>query len=598
MDNQKVIVFGVDGLIPELVYKFSSEGYLPNISKMMKEGATSELLPFISTWGDVNWISFLTGQAPGNAWKGQTKSSASKENLIGLADIEGKKCALVHFPQSLSVEGTIHYSFAPFYGGTSAPSFELASPRVYSTNLNKWPVKEKKESLGWPPTDTIAHHEKNNRSSIENLNNQYNFKIHLNDRREKDVSIEPLDGKNVRLYINKNSIADIELNKWSDWINVNFDEEQEGTVRFKLVKYDAEKREIDIIQSQINRVNGLSENRSIEEYLLKKCGPFLSVWTVKASADELYNETSFEEGEYQAMWLADAALGLIKDKEVDLFATVFRLNDETHHTSLGQYDPSSPFYAKEKSSIYEETMRKSYEVLDRAIGKILDEKTKDTTLILASDHGNVPNHYFCDIYRRLEEFDLCELDERGNPVLDKSKAYLKEERGGLEVFVNLKGRENNGIVLKEEYDSIQEKIFQALSGWTHNVEGNPQNVTALTLKKQDASSIGYWGPEMGDVIFAYSQGFVWGTNKRDAVAPVSVASANHGPQIPSAKTSHSSNQGIIVLHGSNNKAGYKHNVEQFGPYLMSDAGKTISQLLGIQDTSTLDGKLMSKLFNS
>src|SRR5699024_1353773 len=117
MGNQKVIIFGVDGLIPELVYKFSEEGYLPSISKLMTKGVTTELLPYISTWGDVNWVSFLTGQAPGNSWKGQSFSKSNESNVLGIVNATDKKCALVHFPQTVSVDGTNHFSFAPFYGG-------------------------------------------------------------------------------------------------------------------------------------------------------------------------------------------------------------------------------------------------------------------------------------------------------------------------------------------------------------------------------------------------------------------------------------------------------------------------------------------------
>ncbi|WP_373893810.1 alkaline phosphatase family protein [Virgibacillus sp. CBA3643] len=598
MGNQKVIIFGVDGLIPELVYRFAEQGFLPNISRMMKKGATSKLLPFISTWGDVNWVSFLTGQHPGNSWKGQMKPPSNKGNLLGITDELGKKCALVHFPQSVSIEDTSHFSFAPFYGGKGAPSFELASSMVFSTNLSKWPDKEKKESLGWPPAGSIAHHEKNNLSLIDKFDNQFHFIIYLNNGDEKEIFMEPLDKNQIRLFLKEDQFIDIEVNHWSKWINLNFNNGEEGSVRFKLAKYDEENGEIDLIQSQINKIEGLGSEKNLESYLIEECGPFVSSWTVKASPDELYYETSYEEGEYQAMWLSKAALGLLNDKNFDLFATVFRLNDETHHTSLGQSDPSSPFYSKEHSWIYEKNIRKSYEVLDRAVGKLLDEKKDNTTLILASDHGDVPNEFFCDINIRLQECGLCKLDDNSNPIYSESKAYLKDDRGGLEVFVNLEGREKSGIVPLEEYKIIQDRIFHALNNWTHTVNSNIKNVTATTLKKQDASIIGYWGEEMGDVIFTYEQGYVWGTNKKDSIAPVSFPGANHGPQKPTAKTSYASNQGIIIFHGENNKEGYKHNQEITGPYLMSDVGKTILNILGASDTPTIDGRLMSRLFRN
>ncbi|WP_042143557.1 alkaline phosphatase family protein [Paucisalibacillus sp. EB02] len=592
MAEQKVVLFGVDGLIPELVYKFAREGYLPNISDMMEKGATTELLPYISTWGDVNWVSFLTGQAPGNSWKGQSLPQQNNDHLIGLTQAEGKKCALVHFPNSISVDETNHFSFAPFYGGKEKAPFELASPRVFSTNLDKWPLKEVKESLGWPPIATVAHHEKNNRSSITKVNDEFTFTIQLTNGKDKEVSINLVNDEEIKLILDKDTVIPVQVNSWSDWVTIDVDDAVEGTVRFKLVHYNREQEELDIIQTQILDLAKISSDNTLAMELVDRNGPFIQSWTVKASPTEMYHETSFEEANYQATWLANAALCLLNEKGFDLFATVFRINDETHHTSLGQYDPASPFYSEKDSILYEENMWKSYILLDKTIGKIMKEKDDDTTLILASDHGDVPNTYFCDVYLRLEECGLCVLDEYGTPVLEKSKAYLKDERGGLEIYVNLQGREPNGIVALEDYEAVQQEVFRAITTWSY--EG--KQVSALTLKKQDASIIGYWGPLMGDVIFAYSQGFVWGTNKKDVVAKVSSPGANHGPQIPSARTEHSSNWGIFVASGRTSKTGYHRDSQVSGPYFMSDAGRTIGDLLGINDTSTLDGRFMTDLF--
>lgn len=596
MVDQKVIIFGVDGLIPELVYKFANEGFLPNISRMMQKGATTELLPFISTWGDVNWVSFLTGQHPGNTWVGQTIPPLNDNNLLGLTDEAGKKCALVHFPQSVSTKDTNHFSFAPFHGGKGSPSFELAPSMVYSTHINQWRISESKESLGWPPAESIAHHEKNNQSLIGRSGNRYYFTIQFNNGDKQDVLIEPIDTENVRIILSDNQAVEIKVNHWSEWVRLSINNEQEGTVCFKLVKYDNNNGEIDLIQSQMNQINGLASDSTLEDYVIQKCGPFISAWTVKASPDEPYYYTSYEEGEYQAEWLANAAIGLLNEKQFDLFATVYRLNDETHHTSLGKCDPSSPFFSEEHSWIYEKNIRRSYEILDRTVGKLMNEKQNNTTIILASDHGGVPNHYFCDIYMRLQESGLCVLDNNGNPIIDQSMAYLKEERGGLEVFVNLESREREGIVPPEKYSTVQEKVVNSLMTWVHTVDDHTKNVTTSVFKKQDASIIGYWGDEMGDVIFTYEQGYVWGTNKKDVIAPVSSPGANHGPQKPSAKTSYSSNQGISIFYGPYNKEGYKYNQEKAGPYLMSDVGKTVLELLGVKNTPTIDGHFMSKLF--
>ncbi|MGY4688188.1 alkaline phosphatase family protein [Salibacterium sp. K-3] len=588
MKEQKVIVFGVDGLIPELVYKFAEEGHLPNMNKMLKEGAGAALLPYISTWGDVNWVSFLAGQPPGDCWIGQNVPKENEENLLGRMEEENKKAALVHFPQTLSTEGTSHFCFAPYYAN---PSFEAAPSAVYTTNPGKWPEKRVNEFLGWPPVGTLAHHIKSNRFPVEKTDEGWVFSISLRSGGEAVITVKPFTQDKAIMMLSESRSVEINFNEWSEWVTLPLEDNTNGMTRFKLVHYDQENQDMDLLQSQITIEGELSNDAELERYLLNRCGPFISNWTVTASPEERYHETSFEEGKYQAMWLAEAALGLLEEKDYHLFATVFRLNDETHHTSLGKYDPASPFYTPEEAPLYEENMRKSYEVLDQAVGKILKDKQEDTTLIVASDHGDVPNHYFCDVHKRLEECGLCVLDEEGKQVQSESKAYLKDERGGMEVFVNLHGREENGIVPPEEYEEVQNAIFRTLAAWCHSTGKKTLPVTALTIKKQDASIIGYWGADVGDVIFAYNKGFVWGKNNKDVTAPVSGPGANHGPQIPTASTNHSSNLGIAMFYGDavNSSFPPAHNE---APFSMAQAGQTIAKLLKVDKRDTLDTKVL------
>lgn len=592
--QQKVIVFGVDGLIPELVYKFSQQGYLPNLTKMLIGGSSTELLPFIPTWGDVNWLSFITGQTPGNCWVGQRIPPENKDHLLGLMEEQGKRAALVHFPETMSVEGTNHVSFAPFAG--DKPAFEISPPTIHSTRLNEWPVKTKEEFLGWPYKSALAYHEKQNRKPLVKTRDHFELTIDTHDDKTFKLKVIPVDEENIAIELPNRNQVKISPGEWSTWMPIIIKGKQ-GVVRFKLLTYCFKNKEIDLLQSQINVQKGFCNDEDIERSLLNECGPFISKWTVKADPKIPYHETAFEEAGYQANWLAQAALTLLKEHNIDLFATVFRLNDETHHTCLGEYDPVSPFYSPEQAEICEQTMRKGYEILDQAVGKILDGKSEDTMLILASDHGNVPNVYFCDIYRRLEQCGLAKLDKEGDPVWSETKAYLKDERGGLEIYINLKGREKKGIVDPRDYDTVQADIVRALTTWCYETPHGQQNVVGLVLKKQDAVAIGYWGSAMGDVIFSYNQGFVWGRNERgDVVAPVSAPGANHGPQLPSARTGCSSNYGIAIFHSTNSKPNYQRDCKQFGPYSMDDVGVTISRILGLRDTPTLDGRYMDDLF--
>ncbi|MCP1365211.1 alkaline phosphatase family protein, partial [Halomonas sp. BBD48] len=112
---KKILLLGVDGLIPELVERFCAEGVLPNIRRLRDEGGTSRLLPYISTWGDTNFVAFLTGQAPGTSWIGQRMPPRGTGHLLELMRTAGQRAALVHFPESLLPAGDEDFCFAPFW---------------------------------------------------------------------------------------------------------------------------------------------------------------------------------------------------------------------------------------------------------------------------------------------------------------------------------------------------------------------------------------------------------------------------------------------------------------------------------------------------
>ena len=232
------------------------------------------------------------------------------------------------------------------------------------------------------------------------------------------------------------------------------------------------------------------------------------------------------------------------------------------------------------------------------MSRIMEKMDDETVLMLASDHGGVPNRYMCDIYRYLEQAGLCARNDNGEIIWAETQVYLKGDRGGLELFVNLQGREPQGIVPPADYEKVQEKVLHLLGSWHVIENGSVRNAVGLALKKQDAGVIGFWGDNAGDVIFAYNTGFVWGVSADgDIIAPVEQAGANHGPQKPTAETEVSSNYGVIIMYGSGIKNGIFCDRFQRGPYKMVDPAATIARLLDIAPPLVTDihGTVMADL---
>ncbi|MBZ9558619.1 MULTISPECIES: alkaline phosphatase family protein [unclassified Modicisalibacter] len=585
---EKVLLLGVDGLIPELVDRFCDEGALPNIQRLRDEGTTTRLMPYISTWGDTNFVTFLSGQAPGNSWVGQRMPPRDTRHLLELMNEAGKKCALVHFPESLVPTGEHDLCLAPYWSGQGPAPMELASAGLHTSDPAAWPEVPQHEALGWPPSGTLAHHQKHNRLPIERSAGEYHAAIRLNGGGSLPVTLTPEGDGRVSLSLDAQHTT-LDVGEWSGWLPVDT-AHGAGQVRFKLLAHDIATGRLDLLQSQITIPEQLSNQPALADRLIRRHGPFIAKWAVSADPDTLYHETSFEEGRYQLEWLVDSALTLLDEEDFSLFATVFRLNDETHHTCLAYCDPASPFFSATRQAEYLEAIRCSYRLLDDAVGRLLAGCREDTLLVLASDHGDVPNHYLCDIHRRLAEFDLCTLDDRGRPVIERSRAFLKDERGGLEIFVN------RDLVAVPDVADVQTRILKALTTWYVDTPAGERNVVALAVKGEDAGILGYWGEHRGDVLFAYASGFVWGVNRRgDTVAPVQSAGANHGPQIPSASTDFASNLGLAIFHGSGVRAGQA--LPANGLRRMDDPGATFARVLGLE-TATLDGKPLDILGES
>ncbi|PIJ52083.1 hypothetical protein BL250_01840 [Erwinia sp. OLTSP20] len=593
---RKVIVFGVDGLSMPLLQRYVQQGALPHISRMLQQGAATELLPFISAWGDVNFVSLMSGQSPGTAWIGQCMPADNYRtaNLLAALEQAGKKAALVHYPETISAAAP-HFTFSPYWGRAAPWPGELFKPMGHTTrfaerNGNK---QVKQQKLGWPPTATLAYHDKGAWQPLEEENGRYKLSM-CNSECTLTLWLDSLNGQ-PQLTLGEETYL-LPLNDWSEWLQLD-SQGIAASVRFFVGRFNPQHQDIEILQSQVTRREGLASDATLGQILLEN-GPWYSKWVARAAPDEAYFNATCQEGGQQSRWLAASALTLTQQHDFSLWATVHRLVDESHHNCLGQCDPQSPFYDAARAEQYEEVMRTCYQILDDTLGELMSSMDSETTLMMISDHGAVPNAYMCDIYRYLEKQGLCKLDSEGRVELAQSEVFLKDERGGLEIFVNLAGREKQGIVSEAQYDAVCAKVLHALGRW-HVMEGNTlRNAVSMALTREDAAGMGYWGHCAGDIVFAYNTGFVWGVSRYgEDICPVEVPGANHGPQKPTAQTAMSSNYGALLAFGAGIRQGYYRNRQQLGPYTMVDPAATIAHLLDI-DHSQLDGRVMFDLLDN
>ena len=73
------------------------------------------------------------------------------------------------------------------------------------------------------------------------------------------------------------------------------------------------------------------------------------------------------------------------------------------------------------------------------------------------------------------------------------------------VYVNLQGRDPDGIVPPDQYAAVQDRIIDALLAYRDPATGLCPY--SLVLRKQDARILGLHGDRIGDVVFAVREEF-------------------------------------------------------------------------------------------
>ena len=103
-------------------------------------------------------------------------------------------------------------------------------------------------------------------------------------------------------------------------------------------------------------------------------------------------------------------------------------------------------------------------------------------------------------------FTTLKQDEDGNDLheVDWSKTKAVAIRCN-HIYLNIKGRDPQGIVEPQDQYETEEEIITALYGYKDKETG--RRIVALALRNKDAAVLGMSGPECGDILFFMEEGF-------------------------------------------------------------------------------------------
>jgi len=273
---------------------------------------------------------------------------------------------------------------------------------------------------------------------------------------------------------------------------------------------------------------------------------------------------------------------LLKNKEWELFIGIIGLSDRMNHAFWRYMDKGHRKY--EAGGKFENVLKDFYKFVDKKLGELIDILDKDTKIIILSDHGikrlhtrvNLTDWLIQNGYMTLKE-EIKGKTEFNLKMVDwsKTKAFAIGAYEG-QIFINVKGREPEGIVEKRDYDKLLEELEEKLK----EISGDDGKKLNTKIYKKEDYFKGKCEDRAPDMI-VYFDDLEYGCN-------TSLIGNETLWSLATAKGSDDaahSQQGIFIM--KNNKC--KGNL---GELEIVDVAPTILNELGIEIPEDMKGKIV------
>jgi predicted AlkP superfamily phosphohydrolase/phosphomutase len=288
------------------------------------------------------------------------------------------------------------------------------------------------------------------------------------------------DGSGVEIDVGGRHIS-LKKAVWSEWVEIKFKvglmKTVSGIVKFYLNSTEPD-FELYMSAVQINPKDPAFVITSPDEYirdLAKELGLFYTLGMsedTKALEEGRIDEDAFismcreiVDEQEEMLWCE-----LDKFKE-GLFAFAFFTTDRIQHMFWATRDPEHPLYDEAMAEKYGHVIDDYYKRMDVILGKMMERLDDDTAFMAFSDHGFTTFRRVIHLNSWLVENGFMTLtqkvspdDKEGGPLFKyvdwkKTKAYCV---GFGSIYLNIKGREAQGVVEQSELDSVMNEISERL----------------------------------------------------------------------------------------------------------------------------------------
>lgn len=546
---KKVIVIGFDGMDPQLLSQYMSEGRLPNFSKLAETGDFKELGTSNPPQSPVAWSNFITGMNPGGHGiydfihrdpntmlpKSSTTESveASRTVQIGkwILPISGGEVKNLrqgrafwnyledhnipttvfrvpgNFPaveskgRTLSGMGTpdLAGTFGTFSYYTDDPPpnrNDIAGGVVYPVRLSNNAF----ESRLVGPKNTFLENEPD--ATIP-------FKVWL----DPEYNTAKIEVQDVQIVLQEK--------EWSNWVQVSFElipglQSVSGICRFYL-KEVRPNLKLYVTPINIDPADPALPISTPDDYakeIHKHCGNFYTQGMpeeTKALSWDVFDYDDFLSQSDNVLQERLLLFNYVLDSFEDGFLFFyFSSTDLNVHMLYNMIDPDHPSYEIEQSLKYAEVIPTIYETADAVVGKLMARIGENTTLIVMSDHGFAPFRRAVHLNTWLKNEKYMTLKNESkqaesqfllNVDWAKTRAY---SLGFNALYLNLENREKSGIVKPEEKEMLLRGITEKLLALR-----DPKNGNQVIHRIYRAEEI-YSGGKLEnapDLVIGYNRGY-------------------------------------------------------------------------------------------
>ena len=518
--GKRVIVLGFDGMDYDLTTQLMAEGRMPSFSRLAEEGGFGPLGTAVPPQSPVAWSSFITGRDPGGH---------------GIFDFIHREPATMapYLSTTLTEAGDKTLEVGkwqiPLSGGTvellrqGQPFWEVLEDHGVPTSIIRIPAN-------FPPSGT-ASCELSGMGTPDVIGSYGTFLYYTSDRRPfagkhvtggKVIEVSVRDNKVVgRLYgpdnpflvepekvkteftvyldpdqpVAKIVVGDgdaevvLQEGEWSEWVPVGFDliptQSLNGIARFFL------KQVRPVVQLYVTPINfdpaapamPISTPSSYAAELAEATGPFYTQGMpedTKALTEGVFDRAEFlaqakitgDEIVEQYEWVLD-------EFEDGLLFYYFGNLDQISHMMWRPMDPEHPAYDPETDPPFADVIPEIYEQMDAVVGYTLEHMGDDTTLVVMSDHGFTSWRRAFHLNTWLVEngyMTLRDPDKRDESGFFSGVDWSRTRAYGLGInglYLNLRGRERNGVVNPQDREALMDEIAEKLLATLDPATGAP-----------------------------------------------------------------------------------------------------------------------------